>query len=76
MSVTIKEVQDLTIDKAILANKNGLLIPVKATNKKNQWQDSYEKTIYTIKPKQKHRRIFHGENSVSDAIDWIEGRLK
>ncbi len=72
--VTPEQIQEFVDNaKYILAYKNGWLIPVQPTDKPNQWKDYYEKTVYTLKPEQVHRKIFSGETAIDDAINWIEG---
>lgn len=57
---------------AILANTNGSLISVVATDKPNVWRENCLKgSIFTIKEHQSHRKVFTGANAVLDAETWV-----
>jgi hypothetical protein len=59
---------------AILANKNGQLISVVATDKPNVWKENCPKgSTFTIRPTDKSvRKVFDGPNAVAEAQAWIE----
>lgn len=58
---------------AILANKNGMLISVTATFKKDHWRENCPNgSLFRVTASQTHRKVFEGPNAVYDAMDWIE----
>lgn len=59
---------------AILANRNGELIAVVATDKPNVWKENCPKgSVFTIRPTDKSlRKVFDGESAVNDAMQWIK----
>ncbi len=61
----------------MLATKSGWLIPVKPASQKNTWNAATGKDVFYVPPsRMKTMRVFSGDNSIDEAIEWINGGTK
>jgi len=57
---------------AILANKNGTIISVVETFKKDHWRENCPNgSLLKVTATQTNRKVFTGPNAVNDALEWI-----
>jgi hypothetical protein len=57
---------------AILANKNGTIISVVETFKKDHWRENCPNgSLFKVTAAQTHRKVFTGPNAVNEALEWI-----
>lgn len=57
---------------AILADKNGTIISVVETFKKDCWRENCPNgSLFNVSKRNKHRKVFTGPDAVNDALKWI-----
>jgi hypothetical protein len=57
---------------AILAYKSGTIISVRPTGTKGEYKENaMNGAIFKISKREKHRKVFTGDNAVNEALKWV-----